>query len=193
MAKSGENTALFDILLNRDIILMYSNRYFKRIYQYIGDDAMNDENNEELEQNLEENTLEDVIEEELTESIQIEENEIVNKNDNKQKIIKLPEIECFKKYPLIIWGILINTLSCLYLACWNNLNNFIAIAILGSAIIIFGFIVLLLEKIDENVKTQKENDNKEKGIILESILNIADDKLRVEIIKELIITDKEKK
>ena len=88
---------------------------------------------------------------------------------------------------------MINTLSCLYLACWNNLNNFIAIAILGSAIIIFGFIVLLLEKIDENVKTQKENDNKEKGIILESILNIADDKLRVEIIKELIITDKEKK
>lgn len=155
---------------------------------------MNDESNEELEQNLEENTLEeDVIEEELTESIQAEENEIVNKNYNKQKIIKLPEIECFKKYPLIIWGILINTLSCLYLACWNNLNNFIAIAILGSAIIICGFIVLLLEKIDENVKTQKENDNKEKGIILESILNIADDKLRVEIIKELIITDKEKK
>lgn len=172
---------------------MYSNKYFKRIYQYIGVDAMNDENNEELEQNLEENTIEDVIEEELTESIQAEENEIVNKNENEQKIIKLPEIECFKKYPLIIWGILINTLSCLYLACWNNLNNFIAIAILGSAIIIFGFIVLLLEKIDENVKTQKENDNKEKGIILESILNISDDKLRVEIIKELIITDKEKK
>lgn len=87
---------------------------------------------------------------------------------------------------------MINTLSCLYLVFWNNLNNFIAISILGSAIIIFGFIVLLLEKIDENIKMQKENDNK-KGLILESILNISDYKLRVEVIKEVIISDNEKK
>ena len=147
---------------------------------------MNDENNEELEQNSEENVLEDMLEE-TTDTVQEEENE------NEQKIIKQSEMKCFKNYPLIVLGSTINTLSCLYLALWNNLNNFIAIAILGGSIIIFGFIVLFLEKIDENVKIQKENDNKEKGIILESILNIADDKLRVEIIKELIITDKEKK
>lgn len=39
---------------------------------------------------------------------------------------------------------------------------------------------------------QKENDNK-KGLILESILNISDYKLRVEVIKEVIISDNEKK
>lgn len=155
---------------------------------------MSNENNEEVNQNLEENALEaNIVEENITEEILTEENEIENTNEKKQIIIKFPEMESLKRYPLIVWGILIITFCCGYLVKSNELNNFIAMTILGISVIIIGLIVLLIEKINENAKIQKENDNREKEMILESILDISDEKLRLEIVKELIISGNEKK